>query len=67
LRVDGDAIQSLRIAKGKDLADLARIADLGVRRIRQIEAKEHVNINRNIAKSIAVYLGVKLDAIALKE
>lgn len=63
--VDGAKIKRFRESKKLDTQELADAADFrSRRRITQIEAGEHTNINLNIAKAIARKLGVKLEDIA---
>lgn len=66
MRVCGVTIQKKRIEKGKEVREVAHAADLSERRIQQIERGVIVNINRNVAKAMAAFLGVKLDDIAFK-
>lgn len=60
MRVDGTMIKVFRIKADKSCIDLAKAADLGERRIQQIEKGELVNLNINIARAICKELGCKL-------
>lgn len=64
MRVNGEMIKAKRVADGKQVRDLAHAADLSERRVQQIEQGKIVNLNRNIARAIAAFLGVKPDVIA---
>lgn len=64
MRIDGNKVKLLREKASIGRVDLAAAADLGERRIQQIEALRSVNLNMNIAKAIARKLGVKLEEIA---
>jgi len=65
MNVDGAKIKKYREAKGLDTQELADAADFrSRRRITQIEAGDHANVNLHVAKAIARKLGVKLEDIA---
>lgn len=64
MRVNGTKVKQIRENKDFSRIDLAKAADLGERRIQQVEAAQSVNLNLNVAKAIARFLGVKLEDIA---
>ena len=63
MRINGAKVKELR--GNRPRTELATAADLGERRISDIEAGSTANVNLNIAKAIAKWLGVKLEVIAL--
>ena len=64
MKVNGEMIKAKRVGVEMAVRSLAHAADLSERRIQQIEEGDIVNLNRNIAKAIASFLGVKLEVIA---
>jgi len=64
MQVDHLKIKAFRESKGLEHTDLAKAADLGKRRIQQIEQGKLISLNLNIAKAIARRLGVRLEDIA---
>ena len=64
MNIDGSKIKALRKARGISRVDLAGAADLGERRICQIEdCGKASNLNMNIAKAIVRKLGVRINDI----
>jgi len=64
MKVNGQKIKKLREKLNIARVDLALAADLGERRIQQVEDALSINMNLNIAKAVAQRLGVRLEAIA---
>jgi len=64
MKVSGSKIKEIREVRGVSRVDLAKVADLGERRIQQVETEPSSNLNLNIAKAIAKRLGCKLEDIA---
>ena len=64
MKVCGKKIKQIREQNGKKVTELAVAADLGERRIQQIEEGEIVNLNLNVVKAIAKFLGTRLEFIS---
>ena len=64
MKVNGQKIKALRERKNISRTDLATAADLGERRIQQVEDAMSIKMNLNVAKAVALKLGVKLETIA---
>jgi DNA-binding XRE family transcriptional regulator len=64
MQVNHIRMREIRESKSMRCEEVAVAADLSVRRIRQIENGELINLNLNIAKAIARKLRVKLEDIA---